>query len=218
MTFQIIKIMKTKILPIILIAFIFTACQSNEKKANKLIKDDLYKSLYDFASYEPVETIIDSAFSSIYRDSTILLYAYQVKAYGDKGHEYLEKMKEAKSTMEIWSDSYSSYGELKFNEAKNEFQENNGNLEKCCKEIEEIYKLIREEANKYPKKFIGWEAKHKFRCKTKGGNPTLANYLYVFDPHFKKIIYSEDTENETLEEVRNIIDEALNEKTDLDLK
>ncbi len=82
--------MKAKVLPIILIAVIFTACQSKEEKLNKLIKDDLFKTLYDFESYEPIETIIDSAFTSIYRDSTIL-YSAANKAYDKIGANWFIK-------------------------------------------------------------------------------------------------------------------------------
>ena len=34
-------------------------CQSREEKAAELIKQEMFKTLYDFESYEPIETKID---------------------------------------------------------------------------------------------------------------------------------------------------------------
>lgn len=45
--------------------FILTGCKSKEEKALEAIKDEMFKTLYDFESYQPVETKIDSAFLSI---------------------------------------------------------------------------------------------------------------------------------------------------------
>ena len=50
-----------------LVLILFTAsCQSNTDKAQKLIKDNLYKTLHDFTSYEPIEfSQLDSVYSTI---------------------------------------------------------------------------------------------------------------------------------------------------------
>lgn len=41
----------------------FSACKSNEQKAAALIKDYMFKNLFDYESYEPIETSIDSAYN-----------------------------------------------------------------------------------------------------------------------------------------------------------
>jgi PBP1b-binding outer membrane lipoprotein LpoB len=38
--------------------FILTGCKSKEEKALEAIKDEMFKTLYDFESYQPVETKI----------------------------------------------------------------------------------------------------------------------------------------------------------------
>lgn len=61
-------------------------------------------------------------------------------------------------------------------------------------------------------KFYGWRVTHKFRCKTKGGNFDLGNYVYVFDKEMKSIIYKEDLDDDNNDKIKNLIDEAINRK------
>ena len=61
----------------LLLCLSFTQCKSKEDKANELIKDYMFKNLYDFDSYQPIETKIDSAFHTIYNDSSAIHYAFR---------------------------------------------------------------------------------------------------------------------------------------------
>ncbi len=200
--------MNRKILVFGLIALLFVACKSKEEKANELIKAELYKTLYDFSSYEPIETIVDSAFTSIYRDSVILKYAYSIQACLDLSNENIAEMKDARSSMEIWSDSYSSYGRNKYYEARDKYNENLEKANLYLKRIDEIMPLIKEEINNFSSSFCGFQAKHKFRCKTKGGNFTIGNYLYIMDKNFKEVISVSDMDDEDEVKIKNLIDEA----------
>ena len=49
---------KCIILLTIIATLCITSCKSNEEKANELIRAELSKTLYDFDSYQPVETIV----------------------------------------------------------------------------------------------------------------------------------------------------------------
>ena len=111
-----------KILFILLPTFLLVGCKSREEKVAELIKQEMFKTLYDFESYEPVETKIDSAFTSIYTDSVIKSYAYIARSFLDDVQEGLDKVKDAQRTAEIWRDSYSSYGRGKYEEAYNEMR------------------------------------------------------------------------------------------------
>ena len=110
--------MKTLLFIDVSATMLLSGCKSKEEKANELIKDDMFKVLYDFASYEPIETNIDSAFTSVYTDSIITRHAYFIKIAIEKADEYLDEMKDARKTMEIWSDGYSSYSNSRYYEAK----------------------------------------------------------------------------------------------------
>ena len=81
--------------------FILTGCKSKEEKALEAIKDEMFKTLYDFESYQPVETKIDSAFLSIYTDSTILKHGYVSNAILDEVKTTLEEVKDGNRIAKI---------------------------------------------------------------------------------------------------------------------
>lgn len=208
-----------KILFLAIIALIMIGCKSREEKAAELIKQEMFKTLYDFESYEPIETKIDSAFTSIYTDTLALQYANEVKIMFDELEEEEVEFENAKSAMEIWSDSYSSLGVYKYNEAKRKVNDYIEKINKTLKKNDEIYAKIRERNLQINRSFIGWEANHKFRCKTKGGNFDLGNYLYVFDKNMKHILYSKDTDNKEDHRLFGIIGDAIqsdNAKEEID--
>lgn len=204
--------MNRKILLFGFITLLFVACKSKEEKANELIKVELNKTLYDFSSYEPIETIVDSAFTSIYQDSTILSHAYMIRAYFNLYNEQMTEINNEIATSEIWGDSYSSYGRRKFNEAIEKAQKGLYMAKLYAKKIEEEKILLKTEIDKFESSFCGYQAKHRFRCKTKGGNFDLVDYLYIMDEKFEKILSISKLGDENFEEIKELIDEVKNEK------
>ena len=55
------QVTTSKYISIFVICLTFLGCTSREEKANKLIKQDMFKTLCDFECYEPIETQLDSA-------------------------------------------------------------------------------------------------------------------------------------------------------------
>jgi len=188
---------------------VFNSCKSNEDKANKLIKDDMFKTLYDFSSYEPIETIVDSAYTSMYSDSLIVLHAFGANMALKKARENLEDLKSAEKSMEIWRpNSYSSnYAISQYKEALNEYKEKLGLATSYLAMSDSLSKLVVVQIKDFKPEFIGWEAKHKFRCKNKGGNFSLGDYSYIIDPKFLSIIRRDDLDDETFAEVKVVIDD-----------
>ena len=172
----------------------------------------MFKTLYDFESYEPIETKIDSAFTSIYTDSIIKSYAYIARAFLDDVEENLDKIKDDRNTMEIWSDSYSSLGRSKYNEALKNYGERLDKTKRYMEVVNNYMDSIKIISSNFKPEFYGWKASHKFRCKNKGGNFDLGNYIYVFDKKMNSIIYKEDIDDDSNNKIRNIIDEAINSK------
>lgn len=199
-----------KILFLIMSVMVLTGCQSREEKAVELIKQDMFKTLYDFESYEPIETKIDSAFTSIYSDTLALLYATQVKEMFDELDDAKTDYELANSSMEIWADSYSTLGRYKFNEAKEKVNNYINKINNTLKIANSIYEKIKKRNLEIGHNFIGWKAQHKFRCKTKGGNFDLGDYIYVFDKDMKSIIYKEDLDNDSNDRLKGLINEAIN--------
>ena len=100
-----------------LVAIVMVSCgQSQEKKAESLIKESLIKSLYKPETYKPVETIVDSAFAP-YDDPAFFEELAKLGKMNSEYEELESKAKHAKSSMAIWSGPYmSAYG-------RNEYQE-----------------------------------------------------------------------------------------------
>ncbi len=199
--------MKNTPILFILLLLALVSCQSKEEKADKLIKEEMYKTLYDFSSYEPIETIVDSAFTSIYQDTLILGYARLMDDYLEKASEYIEKTEASQSALEIGGGRYSGLSNYK--KAMEEFNLNLDMAEENMNSYLEIQKLTKERAENFQRFFCGWQAKHKFRYKTKEGRFDLSNRLYVFDPDLKKITYQENTDDQEQIKLKEIIDEAL---------
>lgn len=190
------------------------------KKAAELIKQDMFKTLYDFESYEPIETKIDSAFTSIYTDSIIKSHAYIARAFLDDARENLDKAKDARKTMEIWRDGYTSLSRSKYQEANSDYQDRMEKIDKYMEIVNVHMDSIKLLSSNFKSEFYGWKATHKFRCKTKGGNFDLGNYIYVFDKKMKSIIYKEDLDDNDNAKISGLIYESIssdkvNEKTDI---
>ena len=184
---------------------IMFSCTSREEKANRLIKEDMFRTLFDFASYEPIETKIDSAFTSVFRDAEILGLAYVFAKFLDENLSYRRRAQSALRSMEIWSDSRTPYGRTRFNRASDEVLEN---LEKATASLEKASiarQLMRDKILEFTPEFIGWQATHRFRSRTRGGHFTIGNFLYVFNPEITEIIHKEDLDDEEKQELRAII-------------
>lgn len=203
---------KVQFLMMGIISVFMISCQSKEEKAEKLIRSELSKTLYDFESYQPIETTVTEAKMTMFNDSECWENAAAL-AYGmEKVSEYIEETQTAQEHMTIWGrPSYysSTYSDNQYYKYKREYEEN---LKKAENTLEACRSIATELKGQIAKldtaKVIGWEAKHRFRCKTKGGDPTIEDYRYVLDKDFKTIIFQEDTDDETA--IRDILNAVVN--------
>ena len=85
------KILQYAILLVLAIVS-FSACKSNEQKAAALIKDYMFKNLFDYESYEPIETSIDSAYNQPMMNSQILALAYSTREYNKARKKAIEEL------------------------------------------------------------------------------------------------------------------------------
>lgn len=179
-----------KIFYLALVAIVIVACkQSQEQKAEYLIKESLKKSLYKPETYKPVETKVDSAFAP-YDDPA---FFEELAELGEMNSEYEElesKAKHAKSSMAIWSGPYmSAYGRNEYQEAKSDYEEANAKLEKLKTKGRKQFKKI---ANmiQVSNKFIGYKAVHNYRADNNAGNTLIGNTIFFIDKNFEEITYS----------------------------
>ena len=206
------KLIKNIFFSNILIVLLLTicSCQSNEDKAAKVIREEFYKTLYDFESYSPIETIVTEAKQSIYTDTAtwaklniLAIYYKTTKNAKDEAEEALKNVEQAIRWFKI----------IKSKENKEELEEARDNLNEKMKAFEiaaEKTELYYKEAKEIAQlidstKTVGWEVKHRFRCKSKGGHALLEEYRFVLSEDFKKILIGERIGSEEYKETRAAI-------------
>lgn len=201
-----------KLLPLYLLLIIgFTSCKSNEEKALELINEKMFTTLYDYESYEPIETIVTESSSTIYTDSLIRTYAVKAEAARTLYNESKHELNKALEYADIYAGSYSYSSNKKFENYVKQAKQERDNMTKYIEKwkiYEDSIKLL--VADFQPQK-TGWEVTHKFRCKNKGGNFTIGNYVYIMDPKFSKITDQFDMDDEAEVSLRERIDLAIKE-------
>lgn len=198
---------------LVLFAVIVVACgQSQEQKAEVLIKEKLKKSLYKPDTYKPVETKVDSAFAP-YDDPAFFKELAELGKMNSEYEDLEKKVKRAKSSMSIWSDSYmSEYAKNEYREAKEEYDEANAKIEKLKtrgkKQYEKVASMLQGDRT-----FIGYKALHNYRADNNAGNTLIGNTVFFIDKNFEEITFSMDIEDynqvqKTIEQFQELLEEA----------
>ena len=173
---------------------VLVACsQSQEQKAEVLIKESLKKSLFKPETYKPVETKVDSAFAP-YDDPSFFEELAELGKMNSEYEELEEKAKRAKSSMAIWSGPYqTAYGRNEYQEAKEEYDEANAKIDKLKtkgkKQYEKVISMLQGE-----RKFIGFKALHNYRADNNAGNTLIGNTIFFIDENFTEVQYSMEAE------------------------
>lgn len=131
-----------------LVAIVVVGCgQSQEQKAESLIKEELKKSLYKPETYKPIETKVDSAFAP-YDDPAFFKELAELGKMNSEYEELESKAKHAKSSMSIWSGPYmSAYSRNEYQDAKADYEEANDKLGKLktkgIKQFEKVANMLK---------------------------------------------------------------------------
>lgn len=192
------------VLAAVIVTFTISSCKSKEEKAAELIKQELSHVLYDFESYEPIETVVAEAKHIPTNDSACVNKAFDVMVYYELAVESIADATSAIRMMSIWGSpmSYSSfysnfnyissYYRSKFVDA---LEKTNIYIKKYNSSIDEL-KVLMKKTN--PSETIGYNVEHSFRCKTKDGAEwEIEHYRFIIDKKIKRIIfYSIDEEED----------------------
>lgn len=177
----------------IMLLMLLTACTTNEDKANKLIKQYMFESLYDYKSYEPTKTIVDTLENEIAFNDEALNYA-QIGIEKTIEFQNLEnELKRAEDEMNL---AASIFGKSSINfpykKAKQEYDDAQVLMNKTQIEILEcIYNIltINEDIElNHSNEILGWKVTHKYRCNNRGGNVALGEEIFLIDIDFNEII------------------------------
>ncbi|MDE5981183.1 MAG: hypothetical protein K2G61_04400 [Bacteroidaceae bacterium] len=187
--------MKSLLLGAVL-AMLFASCgKSLENKANALIEEDIKKVLYHPETYDPAETQVDSAFSPlddpVFYEKTAQLYQLGVSI-----DECDRNMKNAKSSMSIWSEpNQSAFGRNNYQEAKDEYDKNVQNKRNAEIEVKKLADELKAMLGK-EQEFIGFKARHRYRANNNSGQTVFGEMKYLFDKNVKKIVASYNMDGE----------------------
>lgn len=194
-----------------LLITLFVSCgKSPEEKANALIEDDIKKVLYHPETYDPAETQIDSAFTP-FDDPVFYEKTVQLCKLGMSIDECDRKMKNAKSSMSIWSGPYqSAFGRNEYQEAKNEYDENERNKKSIEAKVKKLATELKT-SSENEQQFIGFRARHRYRANNNAGQTIFGETKYLFDKSLSKIVASYDMDSEEYKTVQIIYKQMLGE-------
>jgi hypothetical protein len=183
---------------------LLTACSSDENKANKLIKHYMFESLYDFKSYEPTKTIVDTLKPELYFNEEAIEYAKTGLSNATKIPELTKEVKSAQEKMEFASSmsryfSSSSYEDYHYKTAKREYEDAQKALNNATREalvcMYNILVMSEELQDNQTNEILGWAVTHKYRCNNRGGNLALGEEIFLIDKDFKEILHVYDTQD-----------------------
>ena len=199
----------------------FSACTpSKEEKAAKIAKSEMMKILYNADSYEPIETQIDSAYTSIYTDLDVIRAAHDlIELNAEEKKERLQRQyNSAKSSAAIWNDSrgWSSYARAEYQQAKEEMDDFAKQLKELAEEVKTKMNEIRDRANTVVEhQFCGWNIYHRFRCANGFGIQQISDILIIVDENMEYVngcFILDDDDDYSLEKFKKVIDKAIGKR------
>lgn len=198
-----------KVIWFILAAVCLCACsESMEEKANKLIKKELNKVIVNIDTYEPIETVIDSAFAPLMTAESfniISVLPAQLSAFSDLENE----VNKLKSLMSIYERPYSAYEREQYRQYKEQYENASKRLEDFESKMHSIIQTIKDN-NEAEQVFNGYRVEHQYRYTTKDGNKTIGKQIFLVNKDISAVEAKLDLENEDLKnfleaiEVNNI--------------
>ena len=174
---------------------ILSSCsKSTEEKVNSLIKDEMNKTLVKIDSYDPVETLIDSAYTP-YDDPSFLNTLKDISGDLQSFHMMEIEADLAKSSMDIYEDlKSSSYLRNQDLKHKEEYEEQSAKMKELQSNWEKKLLPFKPMFDKKPE-FIGYKIRHKYRYENNDGKTVFGNMYFIVDKDLKKVLVSCDMES-----------------------
>ena len=180
--------MKRGVYFLVLVVILVSCGQSQEEKANKLIKSELNKVLFKPESYKPVETKVDSAFAPL-DDPALFALLKEYKKIELEMDFLHDKSKHIQRSMAIYDGPYqSAYDKVRYNDSKEEYNQILGKISRLKEKGHDTYFEILKALDSH-ERFIGYLVSHNYRADNNAGNTIIGNDLFIIDPEFKEVIY-----------------------------
>lgn len=189
-----------KILWIMIAAIGLTACgKTNEEKANELIKKEMNKVIVNIDTYEPIETIVDSAFAPTMTPEFFSL----LEGLPAQMRKYLSLqsgVSEAQRLMSIYERPYSAHDRVMYNQYKEQYESALRQLEELESKLKTINENV-EKLNQEEPVFNGYRVNHQYRYTKEDGNKAIGKYIFLVNKDFSAIQAKLDMEDPDIKEM-----------------
>lgn len=210
---------------ILMVVPLLVGCGGRERRAEKIAKETVVKNLYYPETYEPVETVVDSAFVSIYINQDALDAAYKII-------ELKQERESLKRRQNVFLSKYStydylrkrmsltSYDEEQYRQAKEELADAEKMLKKCEADLKRQKTIIRtcyETINEG--EFCGWIIAHRYRAENGAGMTRMGDILILTDKDMENIVNVftiDEFDDHNINKLKDVIDEVLDEEIEND--
>lgn len=202
---------------ILMVVPLLVACGGREKRAEKIAEETVVKTLYYPDTYEPVETVVDSAFVSIYTNQEALAAAYEIIDLKQEREHLQMDYSSALSSVSLWKDSWGSYSREQYSQAKEELADAERKLKDCEADLKKQKTIIRtcyETINEG--EFCGWGIAHRFRAENGNGNKLIGDVLILTDKDMENVVNvftSDEFDDHNINKLQDVIDEVLDEES-----
>lgn len=197
--------MKRNLLLFLILSLFATSCKSPEDKALTLVNKYMKSVLYDYDSYEATSIQVDSAYTALGLMEQPRTFANAIAKIEPQLEQAKTSLKRAKSELSLWSNAPYDFGREQYNQAKEEVAEYKKAIADYEKQIEDAKNGIKNYAQTFQQTYIGWLAVVRYRCNTRGGDPSFGEGLFIIDPSLKEIIFAIPDFDESEEKLWEII-------------
>lgn len=190
-----------KILFVTIATLVFVGCtMSPEKKAASIAEKAVKASLYHPNSYDPIGTVVDSAFAPVddpdFFEKTLKLYELGIEM-----EDCDSEMKHAKFSMMIWSGSWDAYSKNEYNQRKEEYEKYAAKMETLQKKVEKLSEEMKGIAEQ-GRNFIGWKVTHSYRAQNNAGQTLIGESVFILDPEMTQILAGYNTDDSDYKNVQ----------------
>lgn len=185
----------------------FSCSQSNQKKAEAVIRKYMSENLPDYSSYKPLTTRIDSAFRTPLFDDRTLQLASLCANLKEAIQYFEEPLEKAMKEKDKWKDDTSPSGRENYEKAKQEYDFLFPRIVNGERNFLLGTQKLSQHIDSLDHEFIGWTVRHSFEAKDVQGKKRRTDGVFVMDKDFQDVIYS--LENAQIDQYIEVVSIAL---------
>ena len=214
-----------KLIGPILLALILVGCSSAEEKrqviAEDMIRKQMFETLDNYGSYEPVSTIVDTLQSSWMISTELMELARSIvdnENSLDNSREELNSLKSQlnRSARQFYNNLMYS-NNLGLHSTANKIEHINQQIKQTEKDISELEYIVEELHSQLSKDLLKWQAPadtywhviHRARYAETGQDVQLHTVNFLFDPDMKSIIYQWNEGDEDVCRIQRTVESTL---------